>query len=84
MPIPILQISAPILISYQYQYSLNTYCIRDIHVTKAIHSCMFIYHAPPLVYKIPFSHGDVLNFSCADPTIPSSHRSEPTRSDIRI
>ena len=44
-------------------YQLNSYCIRDIHVTEAICSCTPISHAS-LIYGIPFTHADILIFSC--------------------
>ena len=44
-------------------YQRNSYCIRDIHVTEAIRSCMPISRAP-LIYGIPFTHADILIFSC--------------------
>ena len=43
----------------------NSYCIRDIHVTEAIHSCTPISRAL-LIYGIPFTHADILIFSCDD------------------
>ena len=44
-------------------YQRNSYCIRDIHVTEAICSCTPISRAP-LIYGIPFTHADILIFSC--------------------
>ena len=46
-------------------YQRNSYCIRDIHVTEAIRSCTPISRAP-LIYGIPFTHADILIFSCAN------------------
>ena len=68
-------IASTILHAYHYNLSLcrchvqptvyqrNSYCIRDIHVTEAIRSCTPISRAP-LIYGIPFTHADILIFSC--------------------
>ena len=68
-------IASTILHAYHYNLSLcrchvqptvyqrNSYCIRDIHVTEAIRSCTPISRAP-LIYGIPFTHVDILIFSC--------------------
>ena len=44
-------------------YQRNSYYIHDIHVTEAICSCTPISRAP-LIYGIPFTHADILIFSC--------------------
>ena len=53
-------------------YQHNSYCIRDIHVTEAIRSCTPISHAP-LIYEIPFTHADILIFSCASYSYGTNH-----------
>ena len=70
-------IASTIIHAYAYYYNLslcmchvqptvyqrNSYCIRDIHVTEAIRSYTPISRAP-LIYGIPFTHADILIFSC--------------------
>ena len=71
-------IASIILHAYAYHYNLslcmchvqptvyqrNSYCILDIHVTEAIHSCTPISHAP-LIYGMLFTHADnYIDFSC--------------------
>ena len=70
-------IASTILHAYHYNLSLcrchvqptvyqrNSYCIRDIHVTEAIRSCTPISRTP-LIYGIPFTHADILIFSCVN------------------
>ena len=74
-------IASTIIHAYAYHYNLslcmchvqptvyqrNSYCIRDIHVTEAIRSYTPISRAP-LIYGIPFTHADILVFSCDDLT----------------
>ena len=70
-------IASTIIHAYAYHYNLslcmchvqptvyqrNSYCIRDIHMTEAIRSYTPISRAP-LIYGIPFTHADILIFSC--------------------
>ena len=70
-------IASTIIHAYAYHYNLslcmchvqptvyqrNSYCIRDIHVTEAIRSYTPISRAL-LIYGIPFTHADILIFSC--------------------
>ena len=82
-------IASTVIHAYTYHYNLslcmchvqptvyqrNSYCIRDIHVTEAIRSYTPISRAP-LIYGIPFTHADILIFSCAvahlrGPALPS-------------
>ena len=81
-------IASTIIHAYAYHYNLslcmchvqptvyqrNSYCIRDIHVTEAIRSCMPISRAP-LIYGIPFTHADIMIFSCVPSFIAHFSRS---------
>ena len=82
-------IASIIIHAYSYHYNLslcmchvqptvyqhNSYCIRDIHVTEAIHSYTPISRAP-LIYGIPFTHADILIFPVIGMSIWSERSTE--------
>ena len=85
-------IASTIIHAYAYHYNLslcmchvqptvyqrNSYCIRDIHVTEAIRSYTPISRAP-LIYGIPFTHADILIFSCDNYWWPMHRESISTK-----